>query len=267
MSSSRNEYYIPLIILGQILYTYKHIRLTMQKKKVSIPICTCARCGHKWYLRKPRLPRVCPRCKSPYWRTGSEYKQEIEEDIPRALLLSKQLTEVMENLLRHPERWAKIVEVGWGRMFETSDFPVKRLNPVLEGGFSINDWFLNVYEISSKLAVDLAKRFDETSGKRSDQTSRIPPNIVKVSGWEGVLENLNKEGVKILAFLWYADSLATQLRYPEAEAIIQEKAWELLGNKMGKTKQEIVALIEQMILHVDASNEGATCWAEVIRFP
>ena len=28
---------------------------------------TCTRCGHKWYPRTPERPRVCPKCKSPYW--------------------------------------------------------------------------------------------------------------------------------------------------------------------------------------------------------
>ncbi|MFN2543331.1 MAG: hypothetical protein ABR600_02000 [Actinomycetota bacterium] len=27
----------------------------------------CARCGHEWVPRKAEHPRVCPRCKSPFW--------------------------------------------------------------------------------------------------------------------------------------------------------------------------------------------------------
>lgn len=27
----------------------------------------CERCGHKWVPREEGNPRVCPRCKSPYW--------------------------------------------------------------------------------------------------------------------------------------------------------------------------------------------------------
>ena len=27
----------------------------------------CSRCGHEWIPRKPEHPRVCPRCKSPFW--------------------------------------------------------------------------------------------------------------------------------------------------------------------------------------------------------
>lgn len=27
----------------------------------------CERCGHRWVPRRKEYPRVCPRCKSPYW--------------------------------------------------------------------------------------------------------------------------------------------------------------------------------------------------------
>lgn len=29
----------------------------------------CHRCEHEWLPREDRRPRVCPRCKSPYWDT------------------------------------------------------------------------------------------------------------------------------------------------------------------------------------------------------
>ena len=29
--------------------------------------CTCERCGHKWITKTKEKPRVCPKCKSPYW--------------------------------------------------------------------------------------------------------------------------------------------------------------------------------------------------------
>ena len=32
-----------------------------------INIYDCLRCGHEWPSRKERLPKVCPKCKSPYW--------------------------------------------------------------------------------------------------------------------------------------------------------------------------------------------------------
>ena len=31
----------------------------------------CERCRHEWVPRREDVPRVCPRCKSPYWETKS----------------------------------------------------------------------------------------------------------------------------------------------------------------------------------------------------
>ena len=27
----------------------------------------CERCGHEWLPRNDQAPKVCPKCKSPYW--------------------------------------------------------------------------------------------------------------------------------------------------------------------------------------------------------
>lgn len=40
----------------------------------------CTRCGHTWRPRTPltvRIPKVCPRCKSPYW--DRERTKEVKE--------------------------------------------------------------------------------------------------------------------------------------------------------------------------------------------
>jgi hypothetical protein len=34
---------------------------------LSIPELKCKRCGHSWVPRRVNLPKVCPKCKSPYW--------------------------------------------------------------------------------------------------------------------------------------------------------------------------------------------------------
>jgi hypothetical protein len=33
---------------------------------VTLTGCRC-RCGHEWLPRSGEKPRVCPKCKSPYW--------------------------------------------------------------------------------------------------------------------------------------------------------------------------------------------------------
>lgn len=35
--------------------------------KLKLLYLKCKRCGHKWPPRTSSLPKVCPKCKSPYW--------------------------------------------------------------------------------------------------------------------------------------------------------------------------------------------------------
>jgi len=35
--------------------------------KGKIPVLICKRCEWSWFPRTTQLPKVCPRCKSPYW--------------------------------------------------------------------------------------------------------------------------------------------------------------------------------------------------------
>ena len=40
----------------------------MGKVKITMEGFKCERCGHEWIPRNPEdHPRVCPKCKSPYW--------------------------------------------------------------------------------------------------------------------------------------------------------------------------------------------------------
>ena len=36
-------------------------------KKVPLMGYRCERCSHEWLPRKEKEPKVCPKCKSPYW--------------------------------------------------------------------------------------------------------------------------------------------------------------------------------------------------------
>ncbi|MEM5836300.1 MAG: hypothetical protein QXR09_02075 [Candidatus Aenigmatarchaeota archaeon] len=36
-------------------------------KKVTLLGYRCFRCKHEWLPRGKNIPKVCPRCKSPYW--------------------------------------------------------------------------------------------------------------------------------------------------------------------------------------------------------
>lgn len=34
----------------------------------------CKRCGHEWFQRGPRLPVVCPHCRTPWWNIERRVK-------------------------------------------------------------------------------------------------------------------------------------------------------------------------------------------------
>jgi len=39
----------------------------MAKVTISVAGYECERCQYKWQARKKIEPKVCPKCKSPYW--------------------------------------------------------------------------------------------------------------------------------------------------------------------------------------------------------
>lgn len=41
----------------------------MPKKRVQVWQYQCCRCEHEWLGRMDADPRVCAKCKSPYWNT------------------------------------------------------------------------------------------------------------------------------------------------------------------------------------------------------
>ena len=49
--------------------------------KVEIPGWKCERCGHIWVSRQEWAdePRVCPKCKSPYWNKPRQQKAKNDE--------------------------------------------------------------------------------------------------------------------------------------------------------------------------------------------
>jgi len=44
-----------------------------------LPRYHCKRCDHTWFPRKEGEPTICPKCKSPYWRTRRKKKGKHEK--------------------------------------------------------------------------------------------------------------------------------------------------------------------------------------------
>ena len=44
--------------------------------KIQVYAYVCERCGHKWVPRQQDVePKVCPKCKSPYWNRKRALKE------------------------------------------------------------------------------------------------------------------------------------------------------------------------------------------------
>ncbi len=232
-----------------------------------VPTSKCNRCGHTWILRSSTLPRVCPNCKSPYWNSDSEYKQEISIENKNADTIEKKLIEEMKNIKNTPKNWDSIIQIGWNRMLGTSDYPLKNIEIIENNGYSIYSWFMTIHKITPYYINDISP-----SNLENIHNNEINNDVIKqikiISGWDLIKTKISEDMVKILAFLWYSDYLTSQLvHYPEIEAIIQELSWTLIENQFQISRDLIVESIEQIIEETDDITEIAVSWSEVIRFP
>jgi hypothetical protein len=161
--------------------------------------------------------------------------------------------------------WSLIVREGWQRMLETSELPIAKVDKVYEGGFSIQEWFLNAKRISLGLAAIVAESF--VGGKAETATTDTVVQRAKtVLDWKNVITALDECTVKVLGMVWFADKLSAELMYPETELLIQEKIWRLLETNLARKKTELVANVEEVIEKIDSANKNVTSWAEIIRF-
>lgn len=49
----------------------------MARKEITVLQYECERCGHTWIPRELDVePKVCPKCKSPYWDTPKRTKNK-----------------------------------------------------------------------------------------------------------------------------------------------------------------------------------------------
>jgi len=45
---------------------------------IVLPRLKCKRCGHEWHPRRTVKPKVCPKCKSPYWDRDYSRRDVVE---------------------------------------------------------------------------------------------------------------------------------------------------------------------------------------------
>lgn len=65
-------------------------------KQIKIPYLNCTRCRHKWIPRSSNIPKVCPKCNSPYW--NKEYRRSDIVNGPKKKLNKKESPEEYEEV-------------------------------------------------------------------------------------------------------------------------------------------------------------------------
>ena len=69
---------------------------------LDIPRLECKRCGHQWIPRSTLLPKVCPKCNSPYWDKErgwyKKMKQKKEDEKKKKADDIEDLTELSSDL-------------------------------------------------------------------------------------------------------------------------------------------------------------------------
>jgi predicted Zn-ribbon and HTH transcriptional regulator len=59
-----------LLVIHLNIFLIRHKLNIVMAKMIKIDGWRCERCDHEWAPRKKaEKPRVCPKCKSPYWDT------------------------------------------------------------------------------------------------------------------------------------------------------------------------------------------------------
>jgi len=223
-------------------------------------------------------------------KNAKNYEQAVEADIGKAERIKQKLKELADALTLTPPLWGGVVSFGWAHMLEFTDFPVRE-DRVLDGGFSPSDWFLSVGNASAKLGLLVAEKYwkdCETEKEKIKQLLKIPfsgeksPNtdlinqIEKVLRWREVLERLDENTVKVLAFSWIADKLIVLecISCPEAEMTVQKEVWKLLEKLLEKDKSTLIAMITMMVSRVKEIKDriqwkeiDVADWAEIIQLP
>jgi len=75
--------------------------------KIEIPYLKCIRCGHKWIPRSSNIPKVCPKCNSPYWDKKYTRSDKIKENKKLTKKDAEEIYEMTEMAYYSPKKRKK----------------------------------------------------------------------------------------------------------------------------------------------------------------
>jgi len=90
-----------------------------------ITIHKCLRCGHEWPSRLERLPKVCPKCNSPYWnKTKWKGVGKMDQNLFNCLWgILKRLSEDCENAIKPNHCVLELTKGGTAYRFRIPEAP------------------------------------------------------------------------------------------------------------------------------------------------
>ncbi len=95
---------------------------------IKLPKHNCLRCGHTWIPRTEEIPKVCPKCKSPYWNKRMKY---VDRDLSYEVRQNadKELRSISEKMSEYsPEDNRKSLEMFHWICFKYIDWISKGKN-------------------------------------------------------------------------------------------------------------------------------------------
>ena len=118
----------------------------------------CFRCYHTWKRRKEKLPKVCPRCKSPYW--GKPRKRAVKGII---LKIKEDIIQIHNAIINLSGGVMGVREEGgiYNSVYKLLNYQYKhRKDPVGLGAFILNEFARGIISrMETKEQHMLSQRF------------------------------------------------------------------------------------------------------------
>tara|TARA_Y100000310_G_C20699949_1_gene828809 strand:- start:3029 stop:3643 length:615 start_codon:yes stop_codon:yes gene_type:complete len=126
-------------------------------------ISFCKRCYHSWRRRRKQLPKVCPRCKSPYWdKLRKRQSKAITKEV--ILRLVAEVIRTHDNIIEFSGGLRGIREEGgiYNSVNKILNYQMRHRNDVVGlGAFILNEFAKRHYfnDGNKRTAYAMAKTF------------------------------------------------------------------------------------------------------------
>lgn len=254
-----------------------------------------------WVELDPEHLAICQDTRL-FERTPKRARVSLDAQLPPDLLKTEEgdLFSDMQRALRIREIASRIADdsqlrtgaeiSGFSFMLAASDFPVLSHRLFQEDFSSLDEWYAclpgavgsltsmaarKVWSVDDlqKILEPLHRSLLPAPELEEDAEGKVADRVGRVLRWDDVLNKIDPAACKTMGFLWYVDRLVVQggVRYPESMALVQERAWSILGDRNRKPVREVrEAVIEEVEKIENETREqgyAIASWHEILRVP